>query len=83
MLNGYCIAISRLSSTAVAIAGQSTGHGTGGMLRCSRHGLRHSRQVLRFVAARIVDVIWVIMIVGPIVVTHFKIRDLLFGMPGR
>lgn len=83
VLKGYCIAISRLSSTAIGIAGQSTSHRTGGMLSCSRHGLRHSRPVLRFVVARIVGVIWVIIIVGPIVVAHFKVRILLFGMPGR
>lgn len=45
--------------------------------------MRHSRSVLRFVLARVVDIIWAGMIVGPIVVAHFKIRDLLFGMPGR
>ena len=83
MLKGYCIAVSRLSSTAVGIAGQSTSHSTGGMLSCSRHGLVHSRPVLRFVLTRIVGVIWVVIIVSPIVVAHFKIRILLFGMPGR
>ena len=50
------------------------------MFSCSRHSLRHSRPVVRFVLARIVDVI---IIVGPIVVAQFKIRVLLFGMPGR
>ena len=79
----YCIAISRLSSTAIGKAGQSSSRRTGGMFNYPRHRLRHSRPVLCFVLAGIVVVIWVIMIVGPIVLAHFKVRALLFGVPCR
>ena len=45
--------------------------------------MRHGRSILCFILSPVVDIVWVIMIVSPVVMAHFQVRDLLFGMPCR
>lgn len=83
MLNGHPITCAWIPSTTVRKTGEGACHRASSVFSSWKHGLRHGCWTLCFILPPVVGIICAIMIVSPIVMAHFQIRDLLFGMPCR